>query len=246
MTMYLVGGGPVDGLDEVYDQFLHQVRSRGNRIAVALLGSQDEVASYLDNYAEPLTKRFAEAMIEPIWLTDEDEGPIEWPADPDGLAGIVVAGGWTPGYLDALSSYRDLLARLIRGGVPYLGFSAGAMIVAKHAIVGGWRYHGRQVAPEVVGEGSTELVIRDGLGLIGPSIEARADTHTVLARAIAAMEAGSMNTVAAIDDATCLLVDTASGQTRVLGLGRVTWLTRQGSEIVIRWESALASENPQE
>ena len=97
MTLYLVGGGPSQALAPVLDAFVEEVRARGKRVAIALLGSAEESAAVLDAYADPITSRFPGALIEPIWLTDEDEGPIEWPADPENLAGLVVGGGWTPG-----------------------------------------------------------------------------------------------------------------------------------------------------
>ena len=241
MSIYLVGGGPAEALNEVYDHFVEAARARGNRVAIALLGSQDEVAQYLDAYADPITSRFAEALIEPIWLADsEDDGEdaTVWPAEPEELAGIIVGGGWTPGYLDALMTRRDLLARLVRSGVPYLGFSAGAMVTAKHVICGGWKHRGRQIAPELASDGSTELVVREGLGLIGPSIDTHADTWTLLDRAVAALHERPLTSVATIDETTCLLVDSASGHSSVIGQGRVTWLRREGEQVIIHTQHA--------
>ena len=116
MTLYLVGGGPSQALAPVLDAFVEEVRARGKRVAIALLGSAEESAAVLDAYADPITSRFPGALIEPIWLTDEDEGPIEWPADPENLAGLVVGGGWTPGYLEALTGWREMISTLLRRG----------------------------------------------------------------------------------------------------------------------------------
>lgn len=240
MTLYLVGGAPSEALGAVFDAFVSDARSRGQRIAVALLGSQDEVADYLDSYADPVQARYPEALIEPIWLVDEDDdGHIDWPIEPENLAGIIVGGGWTPGYLEALGTQRDLIARLVRSGVPYLGFSAGAMIASKHAIVGGWKHRGRQIAPEVASEGTAELDVRDGLGLIGTAVDTHADTWTVLDRAVAALLDGPLTSVASIDETTCLVIDAASGRTTVLGDGRVTWVSREGEQVVVRPQHAV-------
>ena len=236
MTLYLVGGGPSQALAPVLDAFVEEVRARGKRVAIALLGSAEESAAVLDAYADPITSRFPGALLEPIWLTDEDEGPIEWPADPENLAGLVVGGGWTPGYLEALTGWREMISTLLRRGVPYLGWSAGAMVVGRHAIVGGWQHRGRQVVPEIVGEGSTELDIRDGLALIGPSIETHADTQYLLGRALAALQTGPMRSIAAIDEETALVVDVTSGRSKVLGRGRVTWVSADGDRFVVRFE----------
>lgn len=237
MTLFLIGGGPSQAVASVLDDFVTAVRERGNRIAVALLGSAEEAGGFLDSYADPILQRFSEALIEPIWLIDEDEGPIAWPAEPEELAGLVVAGGWTPGYLDALGPQRELISKLVRGGVPYLGWSAGATIVGRHAIVGGWQHAGRQVAPEIAGEGSTELVVRDGLALIGPSIETHADVQFLLGRAMAAIHHGPLRTVAAIDEDTALVIDVASGRTRVVGPGRVAWVSGEADQFNVRYEA---------
>lgn len=237
MTLFLIGGSPSQALAPVLDEFVMAARDKGTRIAVALLGSAEEAAGFLDSYADPITQRFPEALIEPIWLTDDDEaGPVVWPIDPEQLAGLVVAGGWTPGYLEALSGWREMISTLVRRGVPYLGWSAGAMIVGRHAIVGGWQHGGRRVAPEIAGEGSTELDIREGLGLIGPAIETHADSQYLVGRALAAVQHGPLRSVAAIDEDTALVIDVASGRTRVIGAGRVTWVSADGEHLGVRFE----------
>lgn len=243
MTLFLIGGGPSQAVAPVLDEFCTAARARGNRIAIALLGSAKEAAGFLDVYADPITERFPEALIEPIWLTDEDdEPPIAWPAEPELLAGLVVAGGWTPGYLEGLGPWRETISTLVRGGVPYLGWSAGAMIVGRHAIVGGWQQNGRRVAPEIAGEGSTELDIRDGLALIGPSIETHADAQFIVGRAMAALQQGPMRTVAAIDEDTALVIDVVSGQTRIVGTGRVAWVSLEDDQFGVRYEPRVRSE----
>lgn len=237
MTLFLVGGGPSQATGLVFDRFIEAARERGPRIAIAILGAPDEAGSSLDMYAEPITSRWPDAMIEPIWLVDEDEGPIAWPTEPEQLGGLIVAGGWTTGYLDALMPRKDELSRLVRSGVPYLGFSAGAQIVAKHAIAGGWQWKGRPIGPEVAGDGSTELVIRDGLSFIGATVDVHTDTQHLLERAISAIMEGVVTSAVTIDDSTALVIDTASGTSQIIGPGVVHWLNRDGAEVRIRRSS---------
>ncbi len=237
--LFLVGSGPSESLDEVHDQFVEAARRRGGVIAIATLGSEDEAGQFLPDYAQPILKRWPEAVIEPIFL--DDEGATVWPDQFERLAGLVVCGGWTPGYLDALIPRRDTISTLVRGGMPYLGYSAGAMIVARHAIVGGWKYQGRVLAPEIVGEGLEELTIRDGLALIGPSVETHSDAWSNLEVALAALEASPAHTAVSIDEGTCLAVDPASGRTSIIGAGRVYWLQKDGAHVVVSHEQAPPS-----
>lgn len=237
--MFLVGGGPSEGLDNVHDQFVEAAKKRGTRVLVALLGSPDEAGELLAQYGDPISSRWPEAQLEPVWLDDDEDTPTVWPEALAEVAAVVVAGGWTPGYLEALRPQRPTLARLVRQGVPYIGYSAGAMVVAKKAIVGGARFRGRQVVPEVWGEGLDELELREGLGLIGPAV----DVHTDVAgmgRAMAAIEKGAVGSVVVIDEGTCLVVDQVSGRTTVEGTQRVHWLARDGKGIVVHHESSSA------
>ena len=236
--LFLVGSGPSEHLDEVHDQFVDAARRRGGAIAVAALGTEQEVEQFLPEYVQPILARWPDAVIEPVFL--DDDGDTVWPDDLSRLAGLVVCGGWTPGYLDALTPQRDAISRLVRGGMPYLGFSAGAMVVSRHAIVGGWKYDGRIIAPEIVGEGLEELTIRDGLALIGPSVETHADAWSNLGVALATLEACPARTAVTIDEATCLAVDPASGRTSVIGAGRVHWLQKEGVHVLISHEQAPA------
>src|SRR4051812_30954113 len=78
----------------------------------------------------------------------------------DGVAGVYVAGGWTPGYQEVLCG--GAFAAGV-SALPYAGFSAGAAIAATSALVGGWRLDGLPVCDEDAGEGLDELEVRPGL-----------------------------------------------------------------------------------
>lgn len=242
MTLFLVGSGPTETLHEVHDLFVAEARRRSGRIGVALLGAADEVDGYLPAYTDPILARWPEAEIEPIHL--DDEGNTQWPDDFERLAALVVCGGWTPGYLDALARRRDEVSRLVRGGMPYLGYSAGAVIVSRHAVVGGWQLHGRQVAPEINSEGMDEVTIQDGLALIGPCVVTHADAWSGIGLALAALETTEARTAVTIDEGTCLLVNPTTGRTAVSGAGRLHWLQREATHVTITHEEEPARPAP--
>jgi cyanophycinase len=86
------------------------------------------------------------------------------PEDLDGVSGVYVAGGLTPGYQEVLTAGAALPA------VPYAGFSAGAAIAGERALVGGWRARIGDAEVAVVDDGAGEdlelIELRDGLGLV--------------------------------------------------------------------------------
>ena len=63
------------------------------------------------------------------------------------IDGLVVGGGLAPAYLAAVQPLIDEIRLLVADGLPYLGYSSGAMIAADRAIVGGWRMDGVPVCP---------------------------------------------------------------------------------------------------
>ena len=108
---------------------------------------------------------------------------------------------------------------LVADGLPYLGFSAGAMIAADRAIFGGWRVDGVPVCPEESGEDIDEVLVDEGLGLVDLAIDVHAAQWGTLGRLIAATEAGLVEGGVAIDERTALMV--TDDELRVLGAGNV-------------------------
>ncbi|MQW76601.1 hypothetical protein GHK92_11995 [Nocardioides sp. dk4132] len=141
--------------------------------------------------------------------------------------GIVVAGGPTALYHAGLSHLSVVIKDALADRVPYLGFSAGAMIAANTALLGGWRDHGRVMCDEDWSEGFDELTLAPGLGLVDFTVDVHATQGGLLSRACAAALHPECGRVAAIDEATVLSVpenaDTPhQGQRR--GDGFVWWL----------------------
>ena len=138
--------------------------------------------------------------------------------------GIVIGGGVTPDYLAAVLPIAGEIRRQVSAGVPYLGFSAGAMIAAERALIGGWRIGGVEVTPEQVSEGLDEITLAQGIGLLDVTVDVHAAQYGSLSRLIAATEAGLVDGGLAIDENTVLVV--GEGALRVLGAGSV-WRVSQ-------------------
>jgi cyanophycinase len=141
--------------------------------------------------------------------------------DVAGAAGIYVAGGLTP-----------LYAELLRGWTPpggwaayaYAGYSAGAAIAARRAVVGGWRAAGGgAVCPDEAGEGLDDVTVVDGLGLVPFAVDVHAAQWGTLGRLVHAVEAGLVAEGWALDEG-ALLVDGA-----VFGPGAAWRVTRDGA-----------------
>jgi cyanophycinase len=146
-------------------------------------------------------------------------------ADLAGAAGVFVAGGWTPGYQDALAGWRP------PAGLPYGGFSSGAAVASARAIVGGWRLGGREVCAEEAGEDLDELDVRDGLGLVPFAVDVHATQWGTLTRLVHAVRAGLVGEGWAIDEGTVLVVD--DGAVRVEGLGGAYRVAPRDGEVAV-------------
>jgi cyanophycinase len=145
-------------------------------------------------------------------------------ADSDG---ILIGGGLTPAYLESLGPLFEEIRERVREGVPYLGFSAGAMIAPERAILGGWRIGGVAVSPEEAGEELDEVTIVNGIGLVDVSVEVHTAQWGTLSRLVAATSAGLTDGGIAIDEATALIVGESG--LRVAGEGNV-WRVAAGAE----------------
>lgn len=224
MSVHLVGGGwSGTGSDSVFAPFVIEAAARAGsvgyagrpRIAVIVVRDGDG----LDHAA----KLVAEASID-AEIDDRKTVLVEnYPADPailDDVDGILVGGGLTPAYHASLTPLFDRLRELVGAGVPYLGFSAGAMIAAERAIVGGWRIGGVAVAPEETGEELDDVAVLPGIGLVDLSIDVHAAQWGTLGRLVAAAAAGISDGGVAIDEGTALIVGGETGA-RVIGSGNV-------------------------
>jgi len=223
VSIHLVGGGWSPDDTELYDLFVAEAAVRGAavgravpRIAVLIVVADDSPsAEFRDGYPAMLAAGGrCEALTTIIAAGDEFDTRVL--SDVDGL---LVAGGLTPAYLDAVAPLIDQVRLLVADGLPYLGFSAGAMIAADRAVLGGWLIGDVPVCPEDAAEDLDEVTLADGLGLVDLAIDVHAAQWGTLTRLIAATEAGLVRGGVAIDENTALVV--GEGALAVLGTGSV-------------------------
>lgn len=236
MALFLVGSRPSDEITPVYDSFATQAKDFGTQVGVLIAAEPDEAAA--NTYIDPIRERWPQADFKVCWLNKDTPLPAF-----DDLGGLIVADGKPAEYLEQLREHREAIARQVRAGMPYLGFAGGAMIAAKNAIIGGTVSNGRQVCSAAVAEDLDAVTVADGLALIGPSVDTHADTCQTLGRGIEVLRAWDMGSVLLIDEATALVVNAANGRTQIVGRGCVTWLSRAGAHIAVRFETPKPAPN---
>jgi len=223
VSVHLVGGGATETTDApLYAPFVAEAALRARaagrerpRIAVISLHPEaEEKAQALADLLAAAGRDGIEAHLtagrpgEPIGLTAI--------ADVDGIA---VGGGIVEEVRAGLEPVSGELRRLVAGGVPYLGVSAGAMIAAEGSFGGGSRIGGVRVSPEDPDEPGMELEIEAGLGLVDVAIEVHVAERGMLSRLVAAVESGLVAGGLGIDERTALIV--GDGGLRVEGAGSV-------------------------
>lgn len=230
-NLHLVGGGwdPAFAPD-VHGPFLAEATERAGgppAIAVVVLDEGDG-ADRFAQWARVLTG-VAPCEPRPVLV------PIGERLDPAVLgdaAGLLVGGGLTPGYAEALVPAAEAIRDWLADGRPYAGFSAGAAIAARWAIVGGWRDGGVPVCPEDTGEDLDELTVVPGLGLTRWSVDVHCAQWGTLPRLIEVIRGaetgpGRGNGLG-IDENTLVTIDD-DGRLTVAGAGRAWLVHRNGA-----------------
>ncbi|WP_318201710.1 hypothetical protein [Streptomyces sp. SCL15-4] len=211
---FLIGGGWERA--EVYEPFLREVR--GERRVGCLILDEGDGAAQFERYAAALRKAGPGCV--PVPLPVPLGGRFAPEAALDGIDGLLVCGGLTPAYQEALAECLERLPALLAGrGVPYAGFSAGAAVAARRAVVGGWLVDGVPVCPEETGEDLAEVEVRAGLGLVPFAVDVHAAQWGTLARLVAAVGRRMVPYGVAVDENTMLTV--GDGEALVSGAGRV-------------------------
>jgi cyanophycinase len=142
---------------------------------------------------------------------------------------LLVGGGLTPAYQQALAPVHAVLPALLRdGAMPYAGFSAGAAVASRHALVGGWTSGGVAVCPRDAAEDLDEIEVRPGLGLVPFTVDVHAAQWGTLSRLVEAVRRGDVPYGVAIDEDTRLTVH--EGRAEVSGLGAAHLVRRAPAE----------------
>jgi hypothetical protein len=233
MSIHLVGGGwPLADDGAVYRAFFDEIAAHaeasgtlgGARLPIVLVRDGDGP----EKYAEIVAAFELLGKIEPVAVIVLENAPID-PAVFAGADGIAVWGGLTPAYRESLEPAFGELRRLVAGGVPYLGFSAGAAIAAETAIVGGWKIGAVEIGAEEASEDLEQLTVAAGIGLIDLAVDVHAAQWGSVSRLIAATEAGIVDGGVAIDEHTALIV--GDGPLRVAGRGSVWKVTPDAGSV---------------
>jgi cyanophycinase len=228
MAVFLLGGGwQSQARDNLYGPFLDAAGSCPT-IACVVYDENEGAAARFERWAAVLT---ATAACEPVPVLVPEDGRLDVAAL-GSAQGLLVCGGLTPAYADALvpsaSAVREWLDE---GSRPYAGFSAGAAVAAETALVGGWRCDGVPVCPEDSAEDLDELAAVPGLGLVPFTVDVHAAQWGTLGRLVAAVRSGRVASGVAVDEDTVLTVD---GDTATVGgSGRVHHVRASGGSVEV-------------
>ena len=229
MSTHLIGGGwDGEAAAAVYGPFLAEAGT--DPTVACLLIDEGDGVEYFARFEAVLR---AVAPCVPVPVPVPPGGTFD-PASLDGADALLVCGGLTPAYHEALADVLDALTLRVMRGLPYAGFSAGAAIAAEHAVVGGWLSDGVPVCPPDTAEDLEELDVRPGLGLLPGAVEVHTAQWGTLPRLVEVVARGLARQGVAVDENTLLTVDGHSA--RVSGAGRVH-LVRTGTapgEAVVR------------
>lgn len=211
IPVFLIGGGwRTEFFSQTYGRFLQTAAQNGkSRIAIIVAEEPDA-----DSHEQFLRFRGA---FESIGLNIKNASEIivsaENPLTTEKLdetkpTGIFVCGGLTSAYHDALCRDKSWLDYLFENKIPYCGFSAGASVAAKNAIIGGWQRtiddKTVEIADENAGEDLNFLDVRNGLDLVPFAVDVHATQWGTLSRLVHTIDAKFAVEGFAIDENTML------------------------------------------
>lgn len=231
MSVHLLGGGWADDETAWTGRFVDEARERagGDPTIAVVLWAEDEASGeqWHGDYRDDLT-RLGAGEVRIVQLTSARALDA---TDLGGADGIFVGGGLTPGYHAAIMPAADTIRGLVASGVPYAGFSAGAMIAGDVALLGGWRIGGVEVTQRSSGEGLDDVTLDAGLGLVDLVVDVHVAQYGNLGRVVAIVHSGLADRVVGIDERTSLIL--GPGGLQVAGEGSVWAAERDGDRVAV-------------
>lgn len=232
-SVFLIGGGWKEpGFSHTYGPFVAAAGGGSAPIACVLL-DHDERDGYFARSAAALAAVGANQVF-PVFVSPDR--PLQ-PSDVRDAAGILVGGGLTPEYHDAIvPAAGGWLRDLVDGGIPYAGFSAGAMIAPDAGIIGGWKLRkglaDLEICSEDVSEDEEYLDIRPGIGLAPFAVDVHASQYGTPTRLLHAVRTGLVVDGWAVDEDTA--IEVTNGRVTVRGLGSAYQVRSGGESLAIR------------
>lgn len=230
--IFLIGGG-WKNQEQTFGRFVKAATVDDHRrIALILLEEEDE--SYREEANAKYRSTFSaqgvtQQQLEIIWISHEKPLVAEKLREYS-PTGVFVGGGTTPLYQEVLCKDRSWVEYVRSGKITYGGFSAGAAIAARNAVVGGWKIKLNDREISVVDEECSEelewLTVTEGLGLVPFAVEVHASQWGNLARLVHAVDQQQVISGWAIDEDTLMQVD--GNQIQVWGSGQVYLVQRTG------------------
>lgn len=238
IPVFLIGGGwRAEAFPQTYGHFL-EAATENNKRRIAVIIAREAGANPHEQFL-----RFFSAF-ESVGLNSSDAFEVivsaENPLTTEKLAeikptGIFVCGGLTPVYYDSLCLDKSWLEYLFENKIPYCGFSAGAAVAGREAIIGGWRREAGnrivEIADENAGEDLDLLDVRSGLNLVPFAVEVHATQWGTLSRLIHAVDANLASSGWAIDENTMLEI--IVGEEKIRGAGNAYRVSRTRGKITV-------------
>lgn len=228
MATFLIGGGwDAHACPLVYQPFL-AAAGKAPAVACVVLDEGDGLAQ-ADRWAQALLS-VSSCRPLPVLVPLGDVLDVAAFDDADS---VLVCGGLTPAYAAALAPSAHAIGEWLRqGSRPFAGFSAGAAVAARDALVGGWRIDGMPVCPEDAAEDLDEVTVVAGLGVVPFTVDVHAAQWGTINRLLSAVRSGLVPSGLAIDENTMISVE--EGTASVAGLGMVHRVTAGEDGVQIR------------
>lgn len=246
MSILLAGGGETEALRPFAEKFVAHVTERASqspaKVAVVAAvakpkASLAEIATLFDGL---------EVELVPVAASVDAQGSVTEGFDGGELLtadGIVVADGQPLSILSALETRVPDVRRLVHEQVPFFGIGGGAVVASEVAILGGTEIGGVRVAPDVAGSSviSGEVRAEQGLGLVDLTILSNAAQRGLVGLAVACCEAGIVDRILALDEATALEISEAGIE--LIGAGSLWHVVGDAGGVTVTSSRASTEED---